>query len=199
MRQGCPISPYLFLIAAQCLATYISNSDLQGVVVAGRQVIISQLADNTTLFLKNAAQVPRALELINTFSKASGLCLNMSKCELMAIKECDMLSIDGIPVKKQVVYLGITITKDDSARCSLNFDPVIEKTRNKFNMWLRRDLSLRGRCLLSKTEGISRLTYVALSLPVENATAKNIDKLLFNFFVEKQDTLCQKICYNEPY
>lgn len=37
----------------------------------------------------------------------------------------------------------------------VNFDPIINTTQNRFNSWLSRDLSLQGRVLLSKAEGIS--------------------------------------------
>ncbi len=46
--------------------------------------------------------------------------------------------------KNEVTYLGIKIVKDEERRCELNFSPVIDKTKKKFNWWLLRDLSLRG-------------------------------------------------------
>ena len=45
------------------------------------------MADDTTSFLKDASQIPLALYLIKNFSKASGPCLNVKKCEIMAIKD----------------------------------------------------------------------------------------------------------------
>jgi len=39
---------------------------------------------------------------------------------------------------------------------------------NKFNMWLMRDLSF-GRILLSKAEGLSRLSYTAMVLDAPNS------------------------------
>lgn len=85
IRQGCPISPYLFLIASQLLALHISNDNLQGITIDDKQILISQLADDTTLFLKDASQIPLALSLIESFSRASGLCLNVNKCEFLYV------------------------------------------------------------------------------------------------------------------
>lgn len=65
------------------------------------------------------------------FSKASGLTLNLDKCELLAIKSCSASILYNIPVKSQVCYLGLTICKDDNIRSKLNFDPVIAKTKKK--------------------------------------------------------------------
>lgn len=181
IRQGCPISPYLFLLCTQILALHIKNSNIQGISIAGRDIIISQLADDTTVFLKNSDQVPVALQIIENFSKASGLTLNINKCQLFPIKECNLQCISNINVQKEVTYLGLIICKDQNARTLLNFSPIVKKAQTKFNQWLQRDLTVKGRVLLSKAEGLSRLTYAALSLYVDNKTCGNIDRILFNF------------------
>lgn len=132
-------------------------------------------------FLHDATQVPLALEYIQHFSKASGLVLNLSKCELMSIKECNLSHICNIQIRDQVSYLGIIITKNELERCSVNFNPLIESTQKKLYICLQRDLSLKGRILLAKAEGLLRLTYAALSLSVDTAVLKKIDTMLFNF------------------
>ena len=48
-------------------------------------------------------------------------------------------------------------------------------------MWLQRDLSIQGRVLLSKAEGISRSVYVSLSLDFPPKVIKQLDKMLFDF------------------
>uniref|UniRef100_A0A096MC09 Reverse transcriptase domain-containing protein n=1 Tax=Poecilia formosa TaxID=48698 RepID=A0A096MC09_POEFO len=181
IRQGCPVSPYLFLLAGQLLSTHLRASPIQGINIANRSLLISQLADDTTLFLCDSEQVPLALDSIQIFSRASGLYLNINKCELFAIKDCTLSSISNIPIKQNVVYLGITITKNDKNRCVENLSQAITRTRTKLNLWLHRDLTLRGRTLLSKAEGLSSLVYLASPLFVDNNTCKEIDQLLLNF------------------
>lgn len=49
IRQGCPISPDLFLLATQFITSHFKTSALiKGISIADRE-IISQLADDTTL------------------------------------------------------------------------------------------------------------------------------------------------------
>lgn len=50
IRQGCPLSAFLFLLPMQILAYFIKNSCLKGITIAGREIRLSQLADDTTLF-----------------------------------------------------------------------------------------------------------------------------------------------------
>lgn len=69
------------------LAILIKNSHIAGIEVMGKTLTISQLADDTTLFLKNKDQILLVLQIITKFSKASGLQLNLNKCELFALKD----------------------------------------------------------------------------------------------------------------
>uniref|UniRef100_A0A3Q3AHM4 Reverse transcriptase domain-containing protein n=1 Tax=Kryptolebias marmoratus TaxID=37003 RepID=A0A3Q3AHM4_KRYMA len=181
IRQGCPASPYLFILCTQLLSSHIKNSPLKGISIADREIIISQLADDTTLFLKNSSQVPIAIQTIDLFSSASGLCLNLKKCELFPIKDCNDSLIYNIPIKNKLTYLGITVMRNQKDRCFENFNIIIEKSKKKLNQWLQRDLSLKGRILLTKAEGLSRLTYAAIPLSVNKQICTAIDKLLFNF------------------
>lgn len=47
IRQGCPTTPYLFLIIAQLLADHIKSSALKGISLIGQELVITQLADDT--------------------------------------------------------------------------------------------------------------------------------------------------------
>lgn len=115
------------------------------------------------------------------FSKVSGLKINLSKSVLFPLKECDLLEINGIPVKNMFTYLGIVINKNEKVHNSSNFDPIVEQIQKKFNMWLMRDLSLNGRVLLTKAEGVSRAVYVSLTLGSPSVIYRKLDKILFNF------------------
>ncbi len=52
IKPGCLISPLLFLTAAEMLSVLIKTSDIKQLKVFENQIIVSQLTDDTTLFLK---------------------------------------------------------------------------------------------------------------------------------------------------
>lgn len=76
IRQGCPISAKLFILATQMLALLIrGSSTFEGVTITDMEFKISQFADDTALFLKDKSMIGKALNDIN----ASGLSLNIAK------------------------------------------------------------------------------------------------------------------------
>jgi hypothetical protein len=86
VRQGCPIAPYLFLIAAEVLNIMVSaeleTGRIKGIELPfrNRQQIIAQYADDTLFTLKSEEEPMRNLiYLLETFCAASGLVLNWSK------------------------------------------------------------------------------------------------------------------------
>ena len=73
ISQGCPISPILFIMAAELLAILLKTStDIEGINIFDKKFIISQFADDTALFLKNEFMVPLAS-------------LNVGKCEILPV------------------------------------------------------------------------------------------------------------------
>ena len=62
IRQGCLISPFLFLIATELLDLFLVNCVNVEVIKIGDSVLtISQLADDTCLFLQHELQVPNVI------------------------------------------------------------------------------------------------------------------------------------------
>ena len=85
--QGCPLSPYLFLLCAEILAIAIrNNTEIRGITVNKTEIEISQYADNTTLILDGSKpSFSAALETLKNFGTISGLRLNNRKTEALWI------------------------------------------------------------------------------------------------------------------
>ena len=82
VRQGCPISALLFIIAGELMATNIRNNvKIKGIRVRNREIKLCQLADDTTLFVTGKKSIDESIKEITRFGIVSGLQLNMDKTE----------------------------------------------------------------------------------------------------------------------
>ena len=180
--QGCPISPYLFILVTEMLAIYIKNcNEIKHLHVLGTDIVISQLADDTTIFVQDRHQIPITIDKIKNFSKASGLTLNLNKCELFAIHDTTLKDICNIPIKSEIKYLGVYLTKDQKQSQYLNVEQKIKTSKAILNSWLQRDLSILGRIYLTKMECLSRCIYPAYSSAIPNKLIKSINQINLNF------------------
>ena len=70
-RQGCPLSPLLFNIVLEILATAIrEEKEIKGIQIGKEEVKLSLFADDMIQYIKNPKDASRKLlELINEFGK----------------------------------------------------------------------------------------------------------------------------------
>ncbi len=183
VKQGDPSAPFLFLLVMQVLCLHVKNNTFQGICLFDKEIKCSQLADDTTIFLRSEREIDEALRCLDMFSSVSGLIVNINKCELFPLKDISdgVVELCGIPVKNQVSYLGIKICRNQKEIIDLNYLSLIDKVQKKCNAWLVRDLSLTGRILLSKAEGLSRLSYTAMVLDAPKSIIRQVNKKMYNF------------------
>ena len=80
-RQGCPLSPLLFNIVLEVLATAIrEEKEIKGIQIGKEEVKLSLFADDMILYIQNPKDATRKLlELINEFGKVAGYKINAQK------------------------------------------------------------------------------------------------------------------------
>ena len=80
-RQGCPLSPLLFNIGLEVLATAIrAEKEIKGIQIGKEEVKLSLFADDMILYIEDPKDSTRKLlELINEYSKVEGYKINTQK------------------------------------------------------------------------------------------------------------------------
>ena len=74
VRQGCPLSPYLFILSAEIMSNKIRHDpNIKGIKILGNELKLSQYADDTNLFCADLASVETALETVDNFGMLAGL------------------------------------------------------------------------------------------------------------------------------
>ena len=80
IRQGCPLSPLLFNIVLEVLATANrAEKEIKGIQIGKEEVKLSLFADNMILYIENPNSTRKLLELINDYSKVAGYKINTQK------------------------------------------------------------------------------------------------------------------------
>ena len=80
IRQGCPLSPFLFNTVLEVLARAIrQEKEIKGIQI-GEEVKLSLFANDMIVYLENPKDSSRKLlELIKEFSRVSGYKINVHK------------------------------------------------------------------------------------------------------------------------
>ena len=157
-RQGCPLSPLLFNIVLEVLATAVrEEKEIKGIQIGKEEVKLSLFADDMMLYIENPKDATRKLpELINEFGKVAGykmnaqkslafLCTNNERSE-REIKETIPFTIAA----KRIKYLGINLPKEVKDLYSENYKTLMKEIKVDTNraslvaQWLRIRLTIQG-------------------------------------------------------
>ena len=96
VRQGCPLSPYLFILCAEVLGNAVrKDKEIRGIKIGTTDCKFSQYADDTTMILDGSElSFSKTLNLFDKFSNISGLKVNYEKTEALWIGSCKKFQQD---------------------------------------------------------------------------------------------------------
>jgi hypothetical protein len=192
MRQGCPLSPILFVIVIEFMNLYITNTPkLTGITTKNHNHLISQFADDTSFFLLNSkGMLDRLFTQLQNFGRMSGLKLNIGKTEILLLGTS---KIEDIPanyrglVKEEVQSLGIMISGNLKKTTEMNYDIGKKKMMESLKFWQKKQLSLVGKINIVKNQITSKLVHYMSVLPNPGPEFwKRINKKIFEFLANNK-------------
>lgn len=159
LRQGDPLSPYLFLLVIDVLSKLLSKGvadlRLSGIKLKPSCPILSHLffADDAILFLKaNKEECGHILEIYNSVSgqlinfNKSGVCYSSNTPSDLKQELCDFI---GMPhLSRSVKYLGLLAFLGRSKVEAYNF--LLERTLLKLQGWKQKQLNQAGKEVMIK-------------------------------------------------
>lgn len=160
LRQGEPLSSYLFIQVMDILSRMLTHDMTEGIFNGIKLSRTSQplshlfFADDSLIFFKATPEAcDRIKNIISKFSRISGEVINYNKSHILFSPNTPnrfkrfMRSIIGTPSADTLgKYLGCNIEVD--GRSATKYQPLVEKVEKKVSSWHHLSLSHAGKILL---------------------------------------------------
>lgn len=199
LRQGDPLSPYLFILAMEKLASFIQSSInkklWKPLSISRNGFSVSHLyfADDLMLFAgANTRQIREVLRCLDDFSKVSGLSINYDKSKVffspnLGVERVRSRSnLCGIPSTCNLgTYLGIPLRHGKVSRNHYAY--ILDRMKSKLATWKANSLSLAGRVVLIKSVMASIPVYSMQCQWLPTHVCSEIDKINRNFLWGSSD------------
>lgn len=182
LRQGDPISPYLFILVADVLQVLIRKSQsIRHPIVENTGFPVLQYADDTLLLVRGELQDVQSLRMmLDQFASATGLQINYNKSTATPIHMSeDMVTqcIDALGCRRESfpqTYLGLPLS-NTKLRLS-TFAPQIAKCDKYPAGWQTLLLNQMGRATLVNAVLDSQMVYAMAALPIPPGVVDQVDR-----------------------
>ena len=187
VRQGCSLSPLLYVLCIEALAVSVKlDPHISGVKLPGQQQDqrIIQYADDTTVLVSNVQSVKKVVLLSELFGLASGSKININKtCGIWLGSLRGSGNVCNINFcQNSIKILGIHFSSCNKLVKELNWKPIINGVTKSLNNLKDRHLSYRGKVKAISSIALSKLWYVGTNVPISPNVLFVVNSLIFNFF-----------------
>jgi hypothetical protein len=168
VRQGCPLSPLLYLCVGEAMLRHLKADPHLGIVCGGVRHVAKQFADDTQVFLASHAVVGHLQHTMAVYGRASGQHLNLPKCSLLPVGPAAHDApaagevLDNIPVKGAVATHGFKFGAGlEPPTPADSWQDMCAAMDNKLVKLSRLPLSPFGRAMGANTYVLSLIMYYA--------------------------------------
>ena len=196
VKQGDALSCILFIMCMEPMLRNIEeNRNIKPVVSTKFNIVVPKAfayADDVNLVSKNdRVSIKEIFGEYERLTKASGLLLNADKTEMLRLCKNNQREAEfevsymekSFKLKSQpeVKINGILFQRNDDQMRDVNVAEIGRKMKKKLEPWSRRNLSLIGKILLTKTFGISQSIYLMQCFALTMNNIKFLNSILYKF------------------
>ena len=199
VRQGCPLSPLLYVISIEVLAAALrANSDITGLKPSGLcrcLPTISLYADDTSVIASSDSAIHATFSTYDLFERGTGSKLNLAKCRVLWLGSWRGRQDPPVTIQwtsGMIKILGIFIGHGDLEEA--NWMPRIEAVEKCLASWRERVLSFSGRAVVLNALALSRIWYVASLVFLPSWALTRLNTAVFGFFwAGKRELVARKV------
>ena len=189
VNQGCNASPLIFILCGELMAHLIKqNINIKGITVYELEQILSQFADDTTVFLdydqRSLNELCRTLTHVeqNLGLKVSYDKTNVYRVGTLVKSNARLYTQQNFRwTHENIDILGVKLSCDGEP-VRENFDKIVEKIKLVCETWYNRKLSLMGKILVINSLMGSLFVYkMSTMLYIEEYDIIKIEKLFHNY------------------
>ncbi|XP_078174456.1 uncharacterized protein LOC144568100 [Carex rostrata] len=200
LRQGCPLSPYLFILVTEFLTKSLQlaqiNGSIRGIKLASTAPVIthSMYADDLVLMgLASEAEAKAFKAVLDEFAEYTGLSINPDKSMIWFSVKCDEECRERIrsvlraaPAGESEKYLGVYVAQNTN-QLDMTHDMLVSRFNGRLAGWKLNMLSYAGRLALIKSVLISLPVYFMSIAQLPRRTIDTITRLIRDFLWGKVD------------
>ena len=198
IRQGDPLSPYLFLLCAEGLTVMIRMAELRrsisGMAAFRGGPVVSHLlfADDSVVFCHaDPIQCQNLLKILEVYKKASGQAMNREKTALFFIKNTSSETKDKImrivgvnEIKSHEQYLGLPSIIGRSKKKA--FDGLKDRLWKRLNGWQEHYLSIARKETLIKAVAQAIPIYTMQCFMLPKSFCHDLNSMVSKFWWGQQ-------------
>eukprot|EP00253_Pinus_taeda_P023384 PITA_23384 len=193
LRQGCPLSPLLFLLVVEGLSHLIRSAKREG-AVKGLEVAVNMfithllIVDDILLFTNGSLNEIKELKnILDLFMKATGMQINFRKSQLITeglhrneeTQISALLPFEVLSMENPFKYLGFWLKPNAYRKQDWNW--LVAKIEARISQWSYKWLSRAGRLTLIKSVLLAMPVYWAALTWVPKGILRKINRICNKF------------------